>query len=433
MNTFSAPPHWTSALKVAVFSSILFLVLYSGTAILTEMRYQEIPDSVGTWYYEWERIIPLVPIMIVPYMSIDLFFFLAPFVCSDKRELRVLAQRLTAVVVIAAACFLIYPLRLAVDRPEVSGFFGGIYNWFTSMDRPYNLCPSMHIALRTVLAAHFGKHSQGVVRVAMNVWFFLIGCSTLLLYQHHVIDVVGGFVLALLVMYAMDGLPWKQTKCGGQHFAILYALLATALALPTFWFPLLGWSFWWPALACSLVAWGYAWAGPAVYRRHFGQVSWPAKFVLGPVLVAQWLSWKYYRSQSNPMDSVEDGVWIGRHLTLVEAQQATKETIGAVIDVCNAFDEPAPLRSVKRLELPILDLTAPSESQVNQAVEFIEKHRGQGVLVHCKAGYSRSAAIVAAWLVRTGRAENAEAAFRKLKAVRPNIVIRPEIQSMKFS
>lgn len=423
---------WMDATVVAVVTSVLFLVLYSGSALITDMRATSDPGSVGTWYYAWERFIPFVPIMIVPYMSIDLFFVLAPYTCSNRKELGILGKRLAAVVLGAAVCFLLWPLQLAVERPEAAGFFGGVYNWFTSMDKPYNLCPSMHIALRTVLAVHYGKRTRGGLRVVMNVWFFLIGCSTLLLYQHHVIDVVGGFVLAVLVMYVIDGLPWRLGKVGGTKFAWMYGVTALVFALPIMINPSLGWLLWWPAIASGLVAAGYAWAGPAVYRRDAGKLTWSAKIVLGPVLAAQWLSWKYYSGQANPMDHVADGVYLGRHLTCDEASLATTGNIGAVVDVCNAFDESDPLCRVPRLELPILDLTAPSTRQLELAVQFIEDHRKLGVLVHCKAGYSRSAAIVAAWLVQTGRVASKEAAFTLLKQVRPSIVVRPEIRDLPF-
>ena len=424
---------WKEASVVAVITSVLFLVLYSGTAIITEMRAAANPDSIGTWYYAWERFIPFVPIMIVPYMSIDAFFVLAPFTCSDRRELAILGKRLATIVIVAAICFLIWPLQLAVERPHASGLFGNIYNWFTSMDRPYNLNPSMHIGLRTVLAVHFGKHSRGFVRLAIHVWFFLIGCSTLLLYQHHVIDVVGGFVLAVLVMYAIDGLPWKQTKVGGSKFAWLYGVVAVLLALPITWNPVLGWLLWWPAIASGLVAFGYAWAGPAVYRRQGGKLTWPARIVLGPVLAAQWLSWKFYARQANEIDHVADGVFIGRHLSESEAHVLTREQIGAVVDVCNAFNEPNSLCQIDRLELPILDLTPPHAEQLDRAIAFIEQHRDRGVLVHCKAGYSRSAAVVAAWLVRTDRASSSDEAFERLKRVRPHIVVRPEIRMLNLN
>ena len=412
---------------VAIGTSLLFMVLYSGTAYLTSLR-----SDVGTWYYRWERFIPFVPEMVVPYMSIDVFFFFAPFLCRDRKELRVLGWRLTAVIVIAALCFLIYPLKLAVDRPVAEGFFGAIYNWFTSVDRPYNLCPSMHIALRTVLAVHYGKHCGGWLRVLMNFWFFLIGCSTLLLYQHHVIDVAGGFMLALLVMYAFDGQPWKLPKVGGLRFAAMYGSAAILFALPVAAASKLGWLTIWPAVSCGLVAFGYAWAGPAVYRRHDGRLSWPARCVLGPVLAGQWLSWKHYARQSEKLDHVSDGVWIGRHLSDAEAREIVDTPINAVVDLCNAFNESLTLRELERLEMPILDLTAPNRQQLEQAIAFIERHRDRGVLVHCKAGYSRSAAIVAAWLVASGRAGSPEEAFEILQKARPQIVIRPEIRQVDF-
>ncbi len=418
---------WTEATAVAVGTSMLFLVFYGVASYLTSLR-----SDVGTWYYEWERLIPFVPLMIVPYMSIDLFFFAAPFTCRDREELRVLAWRLAAVVVLAALCFLIYPLRLAVDRPVAEGFFGGIYNWFTALDRPYNLCPSMHIALRTVLAAHYGKHCRGWLRVGMNFWFFLIGCSTLLLYQHHVIDVVGGFVLAAIVMYVFDGLPWRLPKTGGGTYAQRYAAASILLAVPVIWAPKLGWLTLWPAASCAFIAVGYGWAGPAVYRRRDGRISWPARWVLGPVLAAQWLSWKYYSAKSANMDHVGEGVWIGRRLSEREARKAVDARIAAVIDVCSELNEPNSFRHIKRLELPILDLTAPTQDQLDVAVEFIEANRDRGVLVHCKAGYSRSAALVAAWLVRSGRVRSAEEAFAKLCSIRSQIVIRDEIRNTRF-
>lgn len=408
---------------VAIGTSILFMVLYGGVSYLTDLR-----SDVGTWYYDWERFIPFVPVMIVPYMSIDLFFLFAPFFCRNRNELRILAQRLSAVIVGAAVCFLIYPLQLAVERPEVSGFFGSIYNWFTALDRPYNLCPSMHIALRTVLAAHYARYCrQRWLHVAVNFWFFLIGCSTLLVYQHHVIDVVGGFVLASLVMYAFDGLPWRLPKVGGMPLGVFYATLAVVLIAPLYWVPRLGWLTLWPAVACGFVSIGYLWAGPSVYRRFDGRLTWPARWVLGPVLAGQWLSWLYYARQSSAIDHVADGVSIGRHLSESEAQRAVAAGIGAVVDCCNAFSEPPALREIDRLELPILDLTAPTSDQLESAVQFIEQHRAAGVLVHCKAGYSRSAGIVAGWLMATGRAGTADDAIAMLRSARPNIVIRPEI------
>jgi protein phosphatase len=65
---------------------------------------------------------------------------------------------------------------------------------------------------------------------------------------------------------------------------------------------------------------------------------------------------------------------------------------------------------------------------LREAVAFIDEQVGRGevVYVHCKAGYSRSAAVVAAYLIHTGRAATAAAAVTKLRESREGIIIRPE-------
>jgi protein-tyrosine phosphatase len=80
--------------------------------------------------------------------------------------------------------------------------------------------------------------------------------------------------------------------------------------------------------------------------------------------------------------------------------------------------------------MPILDLTGPSLSQLAAAVEFIRTHTRNGIVyVHCKTGFSRSAAIMGAYLLATGQAATVTEAIGILRAARPSIVIRPEVLS----
>ena len=102
-----------AAALTSLLLSVLFLLVYGTTNWITAQR-----TDVGTCCFEWERAIPFVPLMIVPYMSIDLFFVIAPFLCGDKRELRILAARISFAIVVAGLCFLLIPLRFAFDRSE---------------------------------------------------------------------------------------------------------------------------------------------------------------------------------------------------------------------------------------------------------------------------------------------------------------------------
>ena len=78
------------------------MIVYGGCNWITAHR-----SDVGTWYYSWESFIPFVPLMIIPYMSINLFFVCGPFLCQSRNELRVLAQRITFAILVAGACFLL--------------------------------------------------------------------------------------------------------------------------------------------------------------------------------------------------------------------------------------------------------------------------------------------------------------------------------------
>ncbi|HYF36860.1 MAG TPA: protein-tyrosine phosphatase family protein, partial [Prosthecobacter sp.] len=48
------------------------------------------------------------------------------------------------------------------------------------------------------------------------------------------------------------------------------------------------------------------------------------------------------------------------------------------------------------------------------------------VFVHCKAGYSRTAAAAGAWLVLK-QGLSAEEAVRRMREARPGMIIRPEV------
>src|SRR3954447_22951755 len=84
------------ALGTSVGLSALFLVVYGGCNWITAHR-----THVGTIAFAWEHHIPFVPLMIAPYLSIDIFFVAAPFLCRSERELTTFAKRIAAAIVIA--------------------------------------------------------------------------------------------------------------------------------------------------------------------------------------------------------------------------------------------------------------------------------------------------------------------------------------------
>jgi hypothetical protein len=91
--------------------------------------------------------------------------------------------------------------------------------------------------------------------------------------------------------------------------------------------------------------------------------------------------------------------------------------------------EAGPFLKLPYKNLPVLDLTTPSQEQLREGVAFIQEQAKQGkVYIHCKIGYSRSAAMAAAHLLTCRLGRNPEEAFERLRGVRPSMVIRPEVR-----
>ncbi|XP_026705145.1 phosphatidylglycerophosphatase and protein-tyrosine phosphatase 1 [Athene cunicularia] len=81
---------------------------------------------------------------------------------------------------------------------------------------------------------------------------------------------------------------------------------------------------------------------------------------------------------------------------------------------------------VEQLRLSTVDLTGvPTLENLRKGVEFILKHRacGNSVYVHCKAGRSRSATLVAAYLIQVHHWSPQEA-IEAIAKIRPHILIR---------
>src|SRR5262249_15669298 len=125
--------------------------------------------------------------------------------------------------------------------------------------------------------------------------------------------------------------------------------------------------------------------------------------------------------------AVTSTLWIGRQLREWEAAAAVRQGVKAVLDLTGEFSEARAFRPLPYLNLPILDLTAPTTQQVHAAVDFINRHQCHGpVYVHCKIGYSRSAAVVGSWLMESGLGVTPTEAIEQIRAVRPRIIVRPE-------
>ena len=177
--------------------SSVFYATYAFANFVASRR-AHVPSIV----FGWERHIPFLPWSIVPYWSLDVFYGVSVFVCKTRQELDVLVRRLLTAQILAATCFLLFPLRFAFPHPATHGVPHLLFQALAVVDRPFNQAPSLHIAVLVILWRLYGRHSRAATRASVYAWFALIGVSVLTTYQHHVFDVpagglLGGFCLWL--------------------------------------------------------------------------------------------------------------------------------------------------------------------------------------------------------------------------------------------
>lgn len=389
--------------------------------------------DVGTWYFEWERHVPFVPELIVPYWSLDLLFIGAFFLPRTRAELRLLGTRIFTIITLSCICFLLWPLKFDLPRPIPTGWTEPFFRALYVNDLPYNLAPSLHIGLRCIFWITYGRHMRGWLRSAMRWWFILIGASTLLVWQHHLMDVVTGFLMAYAIVALLPDRATQpgprgwlgKTSASSRRLALRYgagALVCTLLTLPGgawLWFG-------WPAIACTLTTLAYATANPHWLQKCSGNPTPAAEWILLPVtLIARLWQMRWLRRQP-AWHEVAPGVFFGRQLTDAEAHGflAAHPNL-VVIDLTAESKETTPFREQAHyFSLPVLDLTEPDAEIRAKACAIIRDHIAQGpIFIHCLLGLGRSAHIAAAWLLASGRCADADDAVKTIRALAPGAVL----------
>lgn len=392
------------AFLLCVVMSLLFLVVYGEcNALASQQR------TVGSWFFVWELRIPFVPALILPYLSIDLFFVASFFLCADKIELRTHARRIALAILVAGAAFVMFPLTTGYSRPEVSGLTGRLFEFLWAFDRPHNLVPSLHIALASLLWPVYARHTRGLARWLAHIWFVLMVASALFTWQHHVLDIVTGGLLGQVCLFAFPKSRERAlVRSESANFRVaryyaagstMFVFLAIALGASLnfgfgFWF----WLLLWPAVSLALVATAYVRGSSSVFRKTNGRLPISTRVVLGPYLFGAKLSRLIYRRRRRPWVESAAGIYCGRLLTKREAEEMRAKRITGVLDLTAEHSETRAFREVDYLNVPVLDLTTPSRDQLDAVVAFITKHAGLGgVYVHCALGVSRSVAVFAAY------------------------------------
>lgn len=411
-------------LLVSLYCMLLFQLGYSGAAIYASQL-----AFVPAFTFSFERCIPFIPWMIVPYMSSGLFFALVPFFCRSRAELWGYAQRFSFITVVSICCFFLFPLRFSFDRPTVEnpalGFF---FAFLEKYDSPFNQAPSLHVAYACLFWSVIGKQLKGWIKWILGIWLVLMGLATLTVYQHHLIDVLAalilvhvGFVLfpspfnpsqrrvlksadqhqegSIRIEEDMDDLT-SEVNRRNQGIGNVYYLIGWVMLLLAIWsgehrfgWYLLGWI----SFVCFAVGRGYFINNPNFLKNEDGRISWLKKMFYAPYQLAYWLIWRFVRKKNNPtFIEVLPSCYVGPRVSTVDLKAFGSDQRLLVFDLAAELEEAAVLR--KRgsyCSLPLLDIAAIRGEDAERILTVLvasyhQLQKDEKMMIHCTMGYSRS-------------------------------------------
>ena len=102
--------------------------------------------------------------------------------------------------VVAAIIILLIPAQLAYGPPEDPGVWQPLFHFADRLNLDYNLVPSLHVALSFVCIELFALRANTTGKNLLRAWGGLIAASTILTHQHHLLDAVTGWLLAVMVI-----------------------------------------------------------------------------------------------------------------------------------------------------------------------------------------------------------------------------------------
>jgi protein-tyrosine phosphatase len=214
-------------------------------------------------------------------------------------------------------------------------------------------------------------------------------------------------------------------KCAvtGDHWRMARRYLAVAVTVLTL--AALGggaaWLLLYPAVSCVAVAFAYRSNRPELLPKNPRGGRWRSTLLFAPYLLGAWCSWRRYAMTVDAWHSITPRLLLGRRLLAREATELKLAGVSAVLDLAPELPKSRGLDALEYRHVPMLDRVAPSVAQLITALEFIDGQPAGKLLIHCALGYSRSAMVMAAYLIRQG--QPVSRALALIRAERSGIVL----------
>jgi len=181
---------------------IRYLLIFTPVYLMTGVVYFSIGNyTSGLTYYTlstgFDDIIPFVPQLEFVYIILYLLPVVPVFAIDDINILKQAFISYIMINIMAFVFFILYPVycpKPLINTNTVSGYALSIEH---SMDTTMNSFPSLHAGV-SLLVFLLCRGLNSVLSVALFLTAIMIGASAVLIKQHYVLDIAGGFLLAYI-------------------------------------------------------------------------------------------------------------------------------------------------------------------------------------------------------------------------------------------
>ncbi len=194
---------------------IIFAIFYSLTNSYSAAVFVSYPERIHNLAMSYDINIVFIASMIIPYSWSLILFVVSFFMVGTDKQLSNLTSRLTIATLLACLVFYLFPARFSFIRPLTYDWTAFGYQFLQLTDKPFNQFPSLHVSYALILsyslwdvvtATNSQKITVFAYRVLLSNICILIIISTVFTYQHHLLDILGGMLLASVVLLIVDKL-----------------------------------------------------------------------------------------------------------------------------------------------------------------------------------------------------------------------------------
>ena len=188
---------WRTYFYWLFWISVAFFTVYPTCNWVTMQR----TDALGL-YLASELEIPFVPEFVWAYLSLYLLFLIPPFFLGHQR-MNILGRQLIMATVFCGLVFLLLPTELGFERTiPADPFYSALFADLFAIDLPHNMVPSLHVTFSALILFTLSDNPRKAPAKALFLaWLVLICASTILVHQHHLLDVATGLLVATFLYH----------------------------------------------------------------------------------------------------------------------------------------------------------------------------------------------------------------------------------------